>query len=219
MGLVGDGDQMLFVDAYDTIVQRSLAGLTAPPGSVVFGADRVCSPDVCAGSLARRGDVSLYLNSGTYVGAVRDVRRLLAQAATGTAGAADSDQRVLSMACLTRATAGWALDADGAHFAPLDGVGAAADVFAWTAAAPGSPAHFRRRDTGRAPVVLHGNGRSKAVFRGMTESLRAAAPTLPKADASVSAALDALRSAADANAFGGPRDRKAQPLDVQYTHC
>ena len=45
---------VLFVDAYDTVFQRPLGPTDVPPpGTIVFGADRVCSPDVCAGPLAR----------------------------------------------------------------------------------------------------------------------------------------------------------------------
>ena len=44
---------VLFVDAYDTVFQRLLGpNDVPPPGTIVFGADRVCSPDVCAGPSA-----------------------------------------------------------------------------------------------------------------------------------------------------------------------
>ena len=56
---------VLFADAYDTYVQRPLrVSDLPPPGVVLFGADRACAPETCAGPVSR--NPRRFLNAGTY---------------------------------------------------------------------------------------------------------------------------------------------------------
>ena len=93
---------VLFVDAYDTVFQRPLGpNDVPPPGTIVFGADRVCSPDVCAGPLARTPKGMRFLNSGSYLGEAAASSRLLFGGALellngGEPPTTASDQYVLS---------------------------------------------------------------------------------------------------------------------------
>ena len=158
------GDRVvLFVDAYDTVLQRPIVAADAllPPGAVLFGADRRCEPDVCAGPLAP----GRYLNAGGYVGRAADVLRLLDGALRARdPPATASDQATLSAYALGAAT-GARLDVDGRVHAPLDGAAPSDYAFAdgaWRDAA------------GRAPLVLHGNRGGKDLLAAMVDRLDAA---------------------------------------------
>ena len=166
---------VLFVDAYDTVFQRPLGpNDVPPPGTIVFGADRVCSPDVCAGPPGARTpkgmrDVGFYLNSGklsrrggrtsksrsergSYLGEAADI----AGYSMGEPPTTASDQYVLSRHVARRASAvRVVLDVDNRLFSPLDGV--PRDAFTVDAAGLWYDAA-----TGLAPLVLHFNRDAKA---------------------------------------------------------
>jgi hypothetical protein len=149
---------VLFVDAYDTVFQRPLGpNDVPPPGSIVFGADRVCSPDVCAGPLARTPKGMRFLNAGSYLGEAAAVSLLLEGALAGEPPTTASDQYVLSRHVARRASAvRVVLDVDNRLFSPLDGV--PRDAFTVDAAT----GLWYDSATGLAPLVLHFNRDAKA---------------------------------------------------------
>ena len=167
------GDRfVLFVDGYDTVLQRPIrrsdAGL-AKEGEVVFGADRRCGLGACAGPLVRSGGGYRFLNSGSYFGRAADVFRLLDDALALERPADDaSDQATLSAHAI-RAVSGARLDVDAALHAPLDGARVPGDfVFEgglWRPPGGGAP-----------PLVLHGNRDGKAALDAMARSLPRAPP-------------------------------------------
>jgi hypothetical protein len=148
---------VLFVDAYDTVFQRPLGpNDVPPPGTIVFGADRVCSPDVCAGPLARTPNGLRFLNAGSYLGEAAAVSLLLDGALATEQPTTASDQYVLSRHVARRASAvRVALDVDNRLFSPLDG--APRDAF--TVDATGL---WYDATSGLAPLVLHFNRDAKA---------------------------------------------------------
>ena len=149
---------ILFVDAYDTVFQRPLGpNDVPPPGTVVFGADRVCSPDVCAGPLARTPKGAMrFLNSGSYLGEAAAVSLLLDGALAGDPPTTASDQYVLSRHVARRASAvRVVLDVDNRLFSPLDGV--PRDAFTVDA----TSGLWYDATSGLAPLVLHFNRDAK----------------------------------------------------------
>jgi hypothetical protein len=148
---------VLFLDAYDTVFQRPLGpNDVPPPGTIVFGADRVCSPDVCAGPLARTPKGMRYLNSGSYLGEAAAVSVLLDGALAGDPPTTASDQYVLSRHVAGRASAvRVVLDVDNRLFSPLDGV--PRDAFTVDA----TSGLWYDSATGLAPLVLHFNRDAK----------------------------------------------------------
>lgn len=140
---------IIFVDAYDTIFQKPLL---VPHEVVLFGADRICSADVCSGPLVH----NRFLNSGSYAGPAALILSLLDIAiSTNLRSHRDSDQRILSKTCLERAMP-VALDIKYECFAPLDGANFS-DEFRFLE-------HEDRillasRHSGHVPSVIHGNGR------------------------------------------------------------
>ena len=150
---------VLFVDAYDTVFQRPLGpNDVPPPGKIVFGADRVCSPDVCAGPLARTSKGALrYLNAGSYLGEAADIAKLLSGALASDPPTTASDQYVLSRHVARRASAvRVVLDVDNRLFSPLDGV--PRDAFTVDA----TSGLWYDATSGLAPLVLHFNRDAKA---------------------------------------------------------
>lgn len=149
---------VLFVDAYDTLFQRPFGPNDLPPsGTVVFGADRVCSPDVCAGPLAHTSKGAMrFLNAGSYLGEAAAVAELLESALASEPPTTASDQYVLSRHVTRHALAvRVVLDMDNRLFAPLDGV--PRDAFTVDSAGLWYDAA-----TGLAPLVLHFNRDAKA---------------------------------------------------------
>ena len=149
---------ILFVDAYDTVFQRPLGpNDVPPPGKIVFGADRVCSPDVCAGPLARTPKGMRFLNAGSYLGEAAAVSLLLDGALAGDPPTTASDQYVLSRHVARRASAvRVVLDVDNRLFSPLDGV--PRDAFTVDA----TSGLWYDATSGLAPLVLHFNRDAKA---------------------------------------------------------
>ena len=149
---------ILFVDAYDTVFQRPLGpNDVPPPGTIVFGADRVCSPDVCAGPLARTPKGLRFLNSGSYLGEAADIAELLNGALASNPPTTASDQYVLSRHVARRASAvRVVLDVDNRLFSPLDGV--PRDAFTVDA----TSGLWYDATSGLAPLVLHFNRDAKA---------------------------------------------------------
>jgi len=149
---------ILFVDAYDTVFQRPLGpNDVPPPGTIIFGADRVCSPDVCAGPLARTPKGMRYLNSGSYLGEAAAVSLLLDGALAGDPPTTASDQYVLSRHVARRASAvRVVLDVGNRLFSPLDGV--PRDAFTVDA----TSGLWYDATSGLAPLVLHFNRDAKA---------------------------------------------------------
>ena len=149
---------VLFVDAYDTVFQRPLGpNDVPPPGTIVFGADRVCSPDVCAGPLARTPKGMRFLNSGSYLGEAAAVSLLLDGALAGDPPTTASDQYVLSRHVARRASAvRVVLDVDNRLFSPLDGVPRDAFTVDTTSGL------WYDATSGLAPLVLHFNRDAKA---------------------------------------------------------
>ena len=149
---------VLFVDAYDTVFQRPLGpNDVPPPGTIVFGADRVCSPDVCAGPLARTPKGLRFLNSGSYLGEAAAVSLLLDGALAVEPPTTASDQYVLSRHVARRASAvRVVLDVDNRLFSPLDGV--PRDAFTVDA----TSGLWYDATSGLAPLVLHFNRDAKA---------------------------------------------------------
>ena len=149
---------ILFVDAYDTVFQRPLGpNDLPPPGTIVFGADRVCSPDVCAGPLAQTPMGIRFLNAGSYLGEAAAVSLLLDGALATEPPTTASDQYVLSRHVARRASAvRVVLDVDNRLFSPLDGV--PRDAFTVDA----TSGLWYDATSGLAPLVLHFNRDAKA---------------------------------------------------------
>lgn len=140
---------VVFVDAYDTIFQKPLL---VPREVVVFGADRICPADVCAGPLVP----NRFLNSGSYAGPATLILALLELAvSTNLRSHRDSDQRILSKTCLERAMP-VALDVNYKFFAPLDGANFS-DEFRLLE--DNDRILLASRHSGHVPSVIHGNGR------------------------------------------------------------
>jgi tetratricopeptide (TPR) repeat protein len=85
---IRDGDLLLFLDAYDVLLLPPARDLPAKfaaleidePGAVVFNSELACAPDGALRLAYPRlapGEPFHFLNSGVYLGRVRDVRAML----------------------------------------------------------------------------------------------------------------------------------------------
>lgn len=185
-----DGDVVLFVDGYDTLLlarhpeqllqayNDALSVYGAPAGSVLFAAERNCWPDADVAASyplchAFPGSPYRFLNSGGYIGSVSALKRMLV--GLDTLPSAVDDQRFFTHLYLS-GTAGIVLDtgslvffclAFGTQDAQQDEV--VDGVCVW-----------RNSATNSTPLVWHGNGYSvKFLFETIYFSLAPRPPATP----------------------------------------
>jgi len=170
-----DAEQLvLFTDGYDTVFQLGPDDLlrrwkaAAKTTDVLFGAEKLCWPsrDLCTRYEPYLSTKSpfRYLNSGTYIGRAKHLRALLDDA--DDAEPATDDQLFFSRKLLASLKGTLdvrvALDTDCEVFQPL----ADTTIADWECE---SPAYlFRNAVTGSTPALLHGNGRAKRTFVGLS---------------------------------------------------
>ena len=174
-------DLLLFVDAYDVLLLSNAKEMARTfvdnveaqtPGTVLFGAELNAAPDAALRLVYPMTATPFrFLNSGTYLGRVRDVEAMLraVQAdldAHHIAFGADplrfDDQRWFNRFLLTHSSA--ALDSRSRFFLTLHDVDTEdLDV--------GSDAIIRSHITGTTPFLIHGNGNGIDAFHNLSADL------------------------------------------------
>ena len=183
---VRDGDLLLFLDAYDVLLLPPARDLPAKfaalevdePGAVVFNSELACAPDGALRLAYPRlapGEPFHFLNSGVYLGRVRDVRAMLDAVAADVAAhhvafGADpfrfDDQRWFHRFHLAH-PGRVHLDTTAAFFQTLHDT----TVDDYALVDDGGAAALRSRVSGAAPAAVHGNGNGIDTFHALSKML------------------------------------------------
>ena len=196
---VADDDLVLFIDAYDVLLladaDKLIHRFLALNARVVFSAEYTCAPDkglslLYANVTSTRATPFTYVNSGSYIGYVADVRTMLQEVQDDilthhTFHGADrfrlDDQRWFNRFFVRHQTSWWAntskdgtdpvirsvaLDRQGLLFHTLHDV--PLDAFKSTSGAVGSLFSTVVR---AQPCLIHGNGNGITTFRHLAAKL------------------------------------------------
>ena len=203
-GSVAPTDTVLFLDAYDTLIQApspaallaqytdALATYHAPPGAVLVAAERNCFPDAgLAGTYPRCAvfpdSPYRYLNSGAYIGSAASLRRLFDALGVATMAASTDDQRALTALHLSGSQRDVLFLDTGARLFFCLALGVHDAV---APVAPGAP--WRNGATNSSPGVIHGNGYTVTfLFDSVYPTLAAQPPNAGSSGEDGAAGVDA----------------------------
>jgi hypothetical protein len=164
---LGESDLVLFVDAYDVICIQNLALIKERFGRfgkrLVFGAERGCHPDSTLAALFPWSNTSMrYTNSGGFIGYADEIVKMIDWADPKP----HEDDQLLACKYTLAAPDRVGLDYEAAIFLNLFDVHSSEIEFGSDSGSPGSRV-IRFKETGCLPLIIHGNGPSKAMLNSL----------------------------------------------------